>query len=107
MAGARIIKKIKNFFTRTKRTTAPDSANIIHPPDNFSIPRSTPAPEADPVKEIYKSMVFSHLKEQAKLAGILEKMREDGEGEAHRPDSPDTEAIPGADARPQGDNVKN
>ena len=106
MAGPCIYKKIKNFFSRTKRTTPPDSANIIHPPDNFSIPRSTPAPEADLAKEVYRSIIFSNLEKQAKLADYLERMRENREGEAQGPDSPDTEAMPGVGSRAVGDITK-
>ena len=94
MTGPCFFKKIKRFLARNKKTAYPESANVIHPPGNFSIPRSAVIQDTDSEKlkaENYRAICLENAEKQARMAEYLKKARMEEEAEAGRSTTPDIE----------------
>ena len=87
MTGPCFFKKIKRFLAKGKKTAYPDSANIIHPPGNLSIPRSPVIQDFDIEKlraENYRAVCLDNAEKQARLTETLKKINMEQEAKMSR-----------------------
>ena len=87
MTGPCFFKKVKRFLARGKKTAYPESANVIHPPGNFSIPRSAVIQDADIEKlraENYRAICLDNAEKQARLTEALKRSNMEQEARLSR-----------------------